>query len=107
VLALRAQRPGDARAEGEGLLRAGVLPELREAAILLAAEAAARAGDANRAVALFRLALRDYPASPQVGGVRLRLGWALLADGEPELALREWHEAALANDVDVAVLANL
>jgi tetratricopeptide (TPR) repeat protein len=107
VLALRAQRPGDARAEGEMLLRAVVVPELREAAILLAAESAARADDANRAAALFRLALREYPASARAGAVRLALGWALLKDREPELALREWHEAALANEVEVAVQANL
>jgi tetratricopeptide (TPR) repeat protein len=107
LLALRAQRPGDSRAEGEMLLRAGLVPELREAAILLAAESAARADDANRAVALFRLALREYPASSRAGAVRLALGWALLKDREPELALREWHEAALANEVEVAVQANL
>jgi tetratricopeptide (TPR) repeat protein len=107
LLALRAQRPVEARAEGEALLRAGAVPELKEAAILLAAEGAARAGDSNRAATLFRLALRDYPASPQAGALRLALGWMLLSDREPELALREWHEAALANEVDVAVQANL
>ena len=31
----------------------------------------------------------------------------LWTDREPELALREWHEAALANEVEVAVQANL
>jgi tetratricopeptide (TPR) repeat protein len=107
LLALRAQRPGDARAEGEALVRAGAIPELKEAAVLLAAEGAARAGDSNRAAALFRLALRDFPASPNGGAVRLALGWMLLNDREPELALREWHRAALANEVDVAVQANL
>lgn len=107
LLALRAQRPGDARVEGEALLRAGILPELREPVILLTAEAAARADDANRAAALLRLALRDYPTSRYAGAVRLTLGWALLKDGDPELALREWHQAALANDLDVAVLAHL
>jgi len=107
LLALRAQRLGDARTEGEVLLRAGVLPDLREAVILLTAEAAARADDANRAVALFRLALRDYPSSPRGGWMRLALGWSLLKDGEPESALREWHDAVLANDLEVAVLAHL
>jgi len=107
LLALRAQRPGDARNEGEVLLRAGVLAELREAVILLTAEAAARADDANRAVTLFRLALRDYPTSPRAGWMRLALGWSLLRDGEPESALREWQGAVLANDLEVAVLAHL
>ena len=83
------------------------MAELREPAILLAAEGAARHGDANRATALFRLALRDYPASARTGALRLALGWVLLNDREPELALREWHEAALANEVEVAVQANL
>ena len=91
LLALRAQRPGDARAEGEALLRAGVVPELREAAMLLAAEGAARAGDANRAAALFRLALREYPASARVGAIRLAVGWVLWTDrragaGDPRVA---------------------
>ncbi len=107
LLALRGQRPADARAEGEALLRAGLLPELREGVVMLTAEAAARADDANRAAALLRLALRDYPTSRYAGRVRLTLGWALLKDGDPELALREWHQAALANDLDVAVLAHL
>jgi tetratricopeptide (TPR) repeat protein len=107
LLALRARKPVEARGEGEMLLRAGAVAELREGTILLAGEGAARAGDANRAAALFRLALRDYPASPRAGAVRLALGWVLLGDREPELALREWHEAALANEVDVAVQANL
>lgn len=107
LLALRTQRLGEARAEGENLLRAGVVPELREAVILLTAEAAARGGDPNRAVGLFRLALRDYPASPHAPVVRLALGWVLLRDGESESALREWQEAALASDVDTAALAYL
>ena len=75
--------------------------------MLLAAEGAARAGDANRAAALFRLALREYPATPHAGAIRLAVGWVLWTDREPELALREWHEAALANEVEVAVQANL
>ncbi len=107
LLLLRGQKPLEARVEGEALLRAGVLPELREGVLLLTAEAAARAGDANRAAALFRLALRDYSTSAQAGRMRLLLGWALLADGETQSALREWREAALATEVEVAVLAQL
>jgi tetratricopeptide (TPR) repeat protein len=107
VLALRAQRPGDAQSEGETLLRAGVLPELREAVLLLTAEGAARGNDANRAAALFRVALRGYPASPATAGARLALGWALVKDGEPESALREWEEARLATDINTAIQAHL
>ncbi len=107
LLLLRTQRPIEARGEGEALLRAGVLPELREPVLLLTAEAAARGGDANRAVALFRLVLRDYPASRGAGTARLLLGWALSSDGEPLSALREWQEAGLAGDLEVAVLARL
>jgi tetratricopeptide (TPR) repeat protein len=107
LLLLRTQRPAEARGEGEALLRAGALPELREPVLLLTAEAAARGGDANRAVSLFRLALRDYPASAAAGWTRLLLGWALLGDGEPLTALREWQEAGLATNLDVAILAQL
>jgi tetratricopeptide (TPR) repeat protein len=107
LLALRAGRPGDARSEGEALLQAGVLPELREGLLILTGEGAARGNDANRAAALFRLVLRDFPASPRAGASRLALGWALFKDGEPESALREWEEARLATDFDVAVLAYL
>lgn len=105
--ALRLGRPVEARAEGEALLRAGVLADLREPVLLLAAEGAARADDPNRAVALFRLALRDQPTAPGAGVTRLVLGWALLRDGDPETALREWQQAALAADVEVAARANL
>ncbi len=107
LLLLRGQKPPEARVEGEALLRAGVLPELREAVILLTAEAATRGGDANRAASLFRLALRDYPASPQTGRMRLLLGWALFTDGEAQSALREWQEAGLATELPVAILAQL
>jgi tetratricopeptide (TPR) repeat protein len=37
--------------------------------------------------------------------MRLLLGWALLADGEMPSAVREWQEAGLLTDVEVAVLA--
>jgi TolA-binding protein len=107
LLALRAGRPADARTEGEGLLQAGVLDELREPVLLLTAEGAARGDDANRAVALFRLVLRDYPGSSRKAAARLALGWAMLKDGDSEAALREWEEARLSADVDVAVLAHL
>lgn len=110
LLALRTQRTADARVEAETLLRAGVIadpPDFREAVILLAAEGAGRGEDPNRAVALFRLALRDYPSSPRAGAARLFLGWALLKDGEPEGAIREWQEAALAPDLDVAAQADI
>jgi tetratricopeptide (TPR) repeat protein len=110
LLALRAQRAADARTEAETLLRAGVIPDppdFREAVLLLAAEGAGRGEDPNRAVALFRLALRDYPSSPHAGAARLLLGWALFKDGEPESAIREWQEAALAPALEVAAQANL
>lgn len=108
LLALRGQRPAEARVEGEALLRAGVLPELREAALLLTGEGAARGDDPNRAVRLFRLALRDYPTSPWAGVTRVALGWALFKDGEHESALREWQEAGRrAPDLESAILAYL
>jgi tetratricopeptide (TPR) repeat protein len=108
LLALGAQRTAAARSEAEALLRAGVIadpPDFREAVILLAAEGAGRAEDPNRAAALFRLALRESPGSPRAGAVRLLLGWALLKDGEPEGAIREWQEATLAPDLEVAAQA--
>jgi tetratricopeptide (TPR) repeat protein len=108
LLALRAQRIADARSEAETLLRAGVIAEpadFREAVILLAAEGAGRGDDPNRAAALFRLALRESPGSPHAGAARLLLGWALVKDGEPEGAIREWQEATLAPDLDVAAQA--
>ncbi len=110
LLALRHQNPADARAEAENLLRAGVIPEppeFREAVVLLAAEGAGRGEDPNRAVALFRLLLREYPTSSWVPAARLLLGWALFKDGEPETALREWQEAALAADLNIAAHAYL
>ncbi len=107
LLGLRAGRLGDARTEGEALLRAGVVPELLEAVLLLTAEAAARGDDPNRAGALFRLVLRDFPASPRAAAARLALGWALLRDGDSETALREWQQAALASEVEIAALAHL
>jgi tetratricopeptide (TPR) repeat protein len=108
LLALRSQRTADARREAEALLRSGVVsepPDFREAVLFLAAEAAGRGDDPNRAVALFQLLLREYPASPRAGVARLLLGWARLRDGEPESALREWQEAALASDLEVAAHA--
>ena len=96
-----------ARREGEALLRAGAVPVLGEPALLLAAEGAARSGDPNRAAALFRSALRAAPGSPRAGHVRVRLGWALRDDREPENALREWEAAARGNDPESAGLARL
>jgi tetratricopeptide (TPR) repeat protein len=107
LLYLQARRPTEARAEAETLLRAGVVPELREITLLLAAEGAGRGDDPNRAVTLFRTALREYPDSPRAGLARLLLGWALVMDREPDAALREWQETALGADVEVATQAYL
>lgn len=107
LIALRDRDPVAARREGESLLRVGTLPALRELALLLAAEGAARANDPNRAVALFRQALREAPGSARVGQIRLALGWALLADGEPESALREWTDVARMADLETARFAAL
>ena len=93
--ALHEGRPSVALREGESLLQGGVVPELRPRAVILTAEAAARAGDPNRAKALFRVALADPLAEPPPpGALRLALGWALRDDGEPESALQLWQTDA-------------
>ena len=107
LLALRAGDPAAARREGEALLRGGTVAELRESALLLAAEAAAREGDASRAGALFRSVLSEFPASPRAARSRLGLGWAHLDDGDPELALRDWRLVVQAGDPDTKALAAL
>jgi tetratricopeptide (TPR) repeat protein len=96
LLGLREKDAGAARREGETLLRAGVVPELHEGALLLVGESAARGGDPNRAVAVFRLALRDHGHSPHAARTRLALGWALLGDRDVEGAIREWRQVAAA-----------
>ena len=107
LLALGAGDSAAARQEGEALLRGGTVAELRESALLLAAEAAARDGDANRAAALFRSALSEFPASPRVARSRLALGWAHLDDGDPELALQDWRLVVQTGDPDTKALAGL
>jgi tetratricopeptide (TPR) repeat protein len=98
-------RPGAAFREGQALLQAGVVPDLRPRVVVLTAEAAARAKDPNRAKALFRQALGDpQPAAP-IGVLRLALGWALRDDGEPESALQEWQIDADQVDSPVRVAA--
>ena len=107
LVALRENDTASARREGEALLRAGILPELREGALLLVAESAARGDDPNRAAAVLRTALRDYPDSPLAARTRLALGWALLRDGDAESAIREWREAATKADLETQALALL
>ena len=107
LVALRENDTASARREGEALLRAGILPELREGALLLVAESAARGDDPNRAAAVLRTALRDYPDSPLAARTRLALGWALLRDGVAESAIREWREAATKADLETQALALL
>jgi tetratricopeptide (TPR) repeat protein len=109
-LGLLALRDGDAvtaRREGEALLRAGTLAELREGTLLLIAEAALRGDDPNRAVAVLRTALREAAGSPRAGQTRLALGWALLRDGDGETALREWRAAAADAGVETRAAALL
>src|SRR5262249_37116732 len=91
LVALAERDAGGALRESEALGRSSAGAELREGALLLAGEAAARGDDANRAAALFRLALKEFPASPRASRTRLALGWALRDDGDPESALREWR----------------
>jgi tetratricopeptide (TPR) repeat protein len=107
LVALRENDTAAARREGEALLRAGILPELRESALLLVAESAVRGNDPNRAVAVLRTALRDYPDSPGAARTRLALGWALLRDGDSEGAIREWRDAATRADLETRALALL
>jgi tetratricopeptide (TPR) repeat protein len=107
LVALRENDTAGARREGEGLLRAGILPELREGALLLVAESAARGDDPNRAASVLRTALRDYPDSPRAARTRLALGWALLRDGDAEGAIREWREVAAKADLETRALALL
>ena len=102
LVALRENDTATARREGEALLRAGTLPELREGVLLLlVAESAMGGNDPNRAVAVLRTALRDYPDSPRSAQTRLALGWALLQDGDAETALREWSEVATAGNPEI------
>ena len=104
---LRANEPAAARREGEALLRAGTVAELREIALLLAAEGAAREGDANRALALFRATLGEFPDSPRAARIRLALGWGHLHDGDALLALQEWRQALQVADPETRNLAAL
>jgi tetratricopeptide (TPR) repeat protein len=105
LIALRENDTGAARREGEALLQSGLVPELREGALLLVAESAVRGDDPNRAVSVLRLALRDYPGSPRADRTRLALGWALLGDGDAESALREWRQVAGRADLETRALA--
>jgi tetratricopeptide (TPR) repeat protein len=107
LVGLRENDTAAARREGESLLRVGILPELREGVLLLVAESAVRGNDPNRAVAVLRTALRDYPDSPRSAQTRLALGWALLLDGDAETALREWSEVATAADPEIRAHALL
>jgi tetratricopeptide (TPR) repeat protein len=107
LIALRENDTAGARREGEALLRAGILPELREGALLLVAEGAARGDDPNRAVAVLRTSLRDYPDSPGASRTRLGLGWALLRDGDTESAIREWRDVTPRTDLQTRALALL
>ena len=107
LVALRENDTVAARREGEALLRAGILPELREGTLLLVAESAMRGDDPNRAVAVLRTVLRDYPDSPGTSRSRLALGWALLRDGDAESAIREWRDAGTRGDLETRALALL
>ena len=107
LIALRENDTAAARREGEALLRAGILPELREGALLLIAESALRGDDPNRAVVVLRMALRDYPDSPAAARTRLALGWALLREGDAASAIREWREVAAKADLETRALALL
>ena len=107
LVALRENDTATARREGETLLRAGTLPELREGVLLLVAESAMRGNDPNRAVAVLRTALHDHPDSPRASRTRVGLGWALLQDGDAESALREWRDAQAGADAETRTLALL
>jgi len=107
LIALRENDTAAARREGEALLRVGILPELREGALLLVAESAMRGDDPNRAAAVLRTALRDFPDSPLAAQTRLALGWAILRDGNAESAIREWRDVAAKGDLETRGLALL
>jgi tetratricopeptide (TPR) repeat protein len=107
LVALAERDLGGALREGEALIRAGTLPELREGVLLLSAEAAARGDDVNRAATLLRLALREFPSSPRMARTRLALGWALAQDGDPESARAEWQGLIPAADHETRALAAL
>jgi tetratricopeptide (TPR) repeat protein len=107
LVALRENDTAGARREGEALLRVGILPELREGALLLVAESAMRGDDPNRAASVLRTALRDYPDSPLAAQTRLALGWAILRDGDTESAIREWRDVAAKGDLETRTLALL
>jgi tetratricopeptide (TPR) repeat protein len=107
LIALRENDTATARREGETLLRAGILPDLREGTLLLVAESAARGDDPNRAATVLRTALRDYPESPGAARTRLALGWAVLRDGDAASAIREWRDVAARADLETRALALL
>src|SRR5262245_7242717 len=66
-----------------------------------------RGDDPNRAVAVLRTAIRDYPDSPMAAQTRLAFGWATLRDGDAESALREWRAVATKSDLETRTLALL
>jgi tetratricopeptide (TPR) repeat protein len=103
--ALQEGRPVSALAECEELLRAGPSPDLHARVLILAGEAAARAGAPNRAVRLFRSALAASPDTAREAELRLALGWALREDGEVGVALQEWQRAARLGDPRIAAAA--
>jgi tetratricopeptide (TPR) repeat protein len=106
VRALEERRPEDALRRGEDLLRAGVLPALRERTLILTAEAAARAGAPPRTAALLRVALEQNPDPDRIDELHLVRGWALFEGREPGVALLEWQQAARSADRTVSVAAH-
>jgi tetratricopeptide (TPR) repeat protein len=103
--ALREGQPAVAFRIGEALLTAGTTQELHDRAVLLTAEAAARAGAPDRAARLFRLALAATDSSRELAELHLALGWALFEGGDMGVALVEWQRAAQLGDARVALAA--
>jgi TolA-binding protein len=78
------------REASEPKVRAQSLPAESAASLLGQASAARRAGDADRAIALYRRLENEFPSSPEAGLAALPLGGLLLDRGEARSALAQF-----------------
>ena len=81
-------RPRDAAATAQKILAAGAPGYLGNAALLLAADAAAIGGDTAGVVQALQELIKRRPLEPEA--VYLRLGHAAMAAGDRALAIRSW-----------------
>jgi TolA-binding protein len=77
-----------ARAGADGLLAEALPPEMRAVALVVAAEAAYRVGEHDRAAGLYGRFLSEFPAHPQAPVALLAQGWAEVRRGRRAEARR-------------------